>query len=106
MSVNKPVQLGLCCINMTLRGQNPPIYCSRRMIIRKIKQMGIIALKMRILQNLKDLSSLIKWNEQNGIKVLRISSELFPHFSNPKVESYDMDFADKILKNIGKLAKN
>jgi UV DNA damage endonuclease len=75
------------------------------MIIRKIKQMGIIALKMRILQNLKDLSSLIKWNEQNGIKVLRISSELFPHFSNPKVESYDMDFADKILKNIGKLAR-
>ena len=28
-----------------IKGQNPPIYCSRRMIIRKIKEMGIIALK-------------------------------------------------------------
>ena len=105
MSINKPIQLGLCCINMTLRGQNPPIYCSRRMIIRKIKQMGINALKHKILLNIKDLANLIKWNEENGIKVLRISSEIFPHFSNPKVNDYDMDFADNLLKKIGFLAR-
>jgi len=105
MSINKPIQLGLCCINMTLRGQNPPIYCSRRMIIRKIKQMGINALKHKILLNIKDLANLIKWNEENGIKVLRISSEIFPHFSNPKVKNYDMDFADNLLKKIGFLAR-
>ena len=75
------------------------------MIIRKIKQMGINALKHKILLNIKDLANLIKWNEENGIKVLRISSEIFPHFSNPKVNDYDMDFADNLLKKIGFLAR-
>ena len=79
MSTNKPIQLGLCCINTILRTQNPPVFCSRKMIIRTIKQKGILALKQKILLNINDLYTLIKWNEENGIKVLRISSELFPH---------------------------
>ena len=28
---------------------------------------------------------MMDWNEANGIKVFRLSSELFPHKSNPKV---------------------
>lgn len=106
MSINKPVQLGLCCLNTTLRGQKPSIFCSRKMIIRKIEEDGIQALKLKIIQNLNDLYEMIKWNEQNGIKVLRISSELFPHISNPKVEGYDMDFADALLKKIGEYARS
>jgi len=106
MSSNKPVQLGLCCLNTTLRAQKPSIFCSRKMIIRKIEEEGINALKLKIIQNLNDLYEMIKWNEKNGIKVLRISSELFPHISNPKVEGYDMDFADAILKKIGEFARS
>ena len=105
MSSNKSIQLGLCCLNMTLRGQNPSVFCSRKMIIRSIRQKGISALKQKIIQNLHDLYKLIKWNEENGIKVLRISSELFPHYSNQKVENYSMDFADKILQKIGEIAR-
>ena len=37
------------------------------------------------------------WNEQNGIKVFRLSSELFPHKSNPNIEDYDFDFAKKFI---------
>jgi len=70
------------------------------MIMRKIEELGINELKLKIIQNLADLYKLIQWNEANGIKVLRISSELFPHKSNPKVENYTMDFADKLLKKI------
>lgn len=106
MSVNKPVQLGLCCLNITLRGQKPSVFCSRKMIIRKIEEEGIQSLKLKIIQNLNDLYEMIKWNEQHGIKVLRISSELFPHISNPKVEGYDMEFADAILKKIGEYARS
>ena len=106
MSTNKPVQLGLCCLNTTLRGQKPSVFCSRKMIIRKIEEDGIQALKLKIIQNLNDLYEMIKWNEQHGIKVLRISSELFPHISNPKVEGYDMEFADAILKKIGEYARS
>lgn len=106
MSKNKSVQLGLCCINTILREQKPPIFCSRKMIMRKIEELGIDELKLKIIQNLADLYKLIQWNEANGIKVLRISSELFPHKSNPKVENYTMDFADKLLKKIGKYARS
>jgi UV DNA damage endonuclease len=106
MSTNKPVQLGLCCLNTTLRDQNPSVFCSRKMIIRKIEEDGIQALKLKIIQNLNDLYEMIKWNEENGIKVLRISSELFPHISNPKVEGYDMEFADALLKKIGEYARS
>lgn len=48
---------------------------------------------------------LIEWNETHGIKVFRISSELFPHKSNPKVQDYTFDFAKPLLKEIGNLAK-
>ena len=106
MSDNKPIQLGLCCLNTVLRTQTMPVFCSRKMIMRTIKEKGINALKQKIIANVHDLFKMIKWNEQNGIKVLRISSELFPHFSNPKVENYDMDFVDKILKEIGAYARS
>ena len=41
MSDNKPVQLGLCCLNTVLRGQKPTVFCSRKMIIRSVKEKGI-----------------------------------------------------------------
>ena len=85
MSVNKPVQLGLCCLNTILRAQKPPVFASRKMIIRTVKEKGIDSLKEKILQNLRDVLTMMDWNEQNGIKVFRLSSELFPHKSNPKV---------------------
>ena len=44
---------------------------------------------------------MMDWNEANGIKVFRLSSELFPHKSNPKVEDYTFDFALDLLKQIG-----
>lgn len=105
MSENKPIQLGLCCLNMTLRAQNPSIFASRKMIIRTIKQKGIICLKQKILQNLKDVLKIMDWNEENGIKVYRLSSEMFPHKSNPKVEEYSFDFAIDLLKQIGEKSK-
>ena len=105
MSRNKPVQLGLCCLNMTLRDSKPTVFSSRNMIIKSIETKGIDALKEKIIQNLKDTITLIKWNEKNGIKVFRLSSELFPHKSNPKVEDYTFDFAIELLKEIGCLAR-
>jgi UV DNA damage endonuclease len=105
MSNNRPIQLGLCCLNITKRIENPTVFSSRKMIIRTIKKKGIYALKMLIIENLKDTLKLIQWNEDNGIKVFRISSELFPHKSNPKVDDYDFDFAKELLIEIGNLAK-
>ena len=78
MSEPKPIQLGLCCMNTQLRGLKPPVYCSRRIIVRIIDEKGIEELKRRILLNLEDLYKMLVWNEENGIRVFRLSSELFP----------------------------
>ena len=105
MSQNKPIQLGLCCLNTILRAQKPPIFASRKMIIRTIKERGIDTLKLKIIQNLKDILKMMDWNEENGIKVFRLSSELFPHKTNPKVEDYSFDFAIDLMKQIGEKSK-
>ena len=105
MSHNKPIQLGLCCLNTILREMKPPIFASRKMIIRTIKENGIGTLKEKIIQNLKDVLAMMDWNELNGIKVFRLSSELFPHKSNSKVEDYSFDFALDLLKQIGDKSK-
>ena len=105
MSENRPVQLGLCCMNAMLRKQKPPIYAARKMIIRSVVEKGIDVLKVKIIQNLKDVLTLMEWNEQNDIKVFRLSSELFPHKSNPKVVDYTFDFAHSLLTQIGDKAR-
>jgi UV DNA damage endonuclease len=104
-SVNKPIQLGLCCINTVLRAQKPPVYASRRMIIKSIEKRGIDELKAKILQNLRDVLTIMDWNEANGIKLYRMSSEMFPHKSNEKVQHYDFDFAKELLREIGEKSK-
>ena len=100
----KHIQLGLCCLNTTLREMKPSIYCSRKIIQRIIEEKGIEELKARALQNCRDLIPLIEWNEANGIRVFRLSSELFPHKTNSKVPDYTLDFADAELKAAGALA--
>ena len=105
MSKNKPIQLGLCCLNITLRDQKPTVFASRGMIIRTIKEKGIDELKSRIRQNVLDVLTMMDWNEKNGIKVFRLSSMMFPHKTNPEVEDYDYDFVKDILKQIGEKSK-
>ena len=103
MSVSQPIQLGLCCMNTTLRKKN--IYSSRKIFMRIIQERGLEELKRRILLNLDDLYSMLEWNEQHGIRVFRLSSELFMHKTNPKVENYTYEFAIPLLQKIGAYAK-
>lgn len=101
MTSPRKIQLGLCCLNTELRKQKPPVFASRKMIIRTIEELGIDTLKEKIIQNLKDILTMIDWNETHGIRVFRLSSEMFPHKSNPKVQDYDFDFAKDLLREIG-----
>ena len=105
MSENKSIQLGLCCMNTILHSQKPPIMASRSVILKTLETKGFDVLREKIIQNLKDTLVMIEWNEQNGIKVFRLSSELFPHKSNSKAEPYTFDFALDLLKQIGAKAK-
>ena len=70
-----------------------------------IEQKGVEELIKRITLNLQDLLKMLMWNEENGIKVFRLSSELFMHKTNPKAPKYDYEFAKPLLKQIGDYAK-
>lgn len=105
MSENKSIQLGLCCMNTILRSQNPPIFASRSIILKTFKEKGFEHLSKKIIDNLNDTITMMLWNEKHGIKVFRLSSELFPHKSNPLAPDYSLDFAKPLLKKIGDLSK-
>ena len=104
-SENRPIQLGLCCLNTELRAEKPSVFASRTVILKTLADKGVDFLKEKILQNLRDVLTIMDWNEENGIKVYRLSSEMFPHKSNPKAEDYTFDFAKDLLKQIGDKAR-
>ena len=105
MSENRPIQLGLCCLNTELRAQKPSVFASRTVILKTLADKGVDFLKEKILQNLRDVLTIMDWNEENGIKVYRLSSEMFPHKSNPKAPDYTFDFAKDLLKQIGEKSR-
>ena len=100
-----PIQLGLCCLNTQLREQKPPIFASRSIILKTFHEKGFEHLEKKIIENLKDVLKMMEWNENNGIKVFRLSSEMFPHKSNPLAPDYSLDFARDLLQEIGEKSK-
>ena len=97
------IQLGLCCMNTILREQN--VFSSRSIILKTFETKGVDYLKSRIIENLQDTLTMMEWNRKHNIHVFRLSSELFPHKSNPRAPDYTFDFAISLLKQIGELSK-
>jgi len=96
------INLGLCCLNTELRAMKPSIFnsrsCTRRTFtVEKAKKLA--------LQNVLDLIPMIEYNQQHNIRCFRLSSDIFPRFTDPEVESYTIDFAREELKKAGDLAK-
>ena len=102
-TIKGKLSLGLCCINTVLRVKKPPIFCSRSCIRRTFT---IDSAKEKALQNVKDISKMILWNQENNIRCLRLSSDMFPHFTDTETEKYTIDFAKDELKRAGDLAKS
>lgn len=106
----KSIQLGLCCMNTELRTMKPPVYPSRTSTLKTIASTGIEPLKTKVRQNLLDVLTMIEWNHVHDIRVFRLSSDLFPHMSNPKLSAehrreYTYDFARDLLQEIGTKAR-
>lgn len=92
----KRIGLGLCCINNSLREKK--IFCSRT---TTRKNFTVEKCKSLALQNIRDITPLVEWNYKNGIYVFRLSSDMFPHFTDTETEKYNMDFALEELKKAG-----
>jgi UV DNA damage endonuclease len=78
-------QMGYACINMQLSNSKPKIYTGRSMIKRTFKAKGIGYASELGLANCKDLFTIIKWNNENGFKFFRITSDLIPWSSEYKL---------------------
>ena len=85
MSENKPIQLGLCCLNITMRNKRPTIFASRSCTMGTIAKSGLKIAVDRARMNLDDILTLMHWNEENGIKVFRLTSNIFAHISIPEI---------------------
>jgi UV DNA damage endonuclease len=102
--INGKISLGLCCINNELNDlkKENRIYCNRTMIR---KNFTVEKAKEYALKNVQDICKLIEWNEQHNIKHLRLSIDMFPHYTDEETEKYTLDFAKIELKKAGDLAK-
>lgn len=74
------MNLGYACINMNLSTlpKSKRVTTNRSMIKKTFQEKGIAYASELGLQNCKDLLTILKWNEENGIKFFRLSSDLFP----------------------------
>lgn len=97
------LHLGLCCINTILRQSKPAIFTSRSCTRKTFSVAKVTELS---LQNVRDLVPMIEWNQQHGIRCFRLSSCMFPHFTDPETESFTIDFAIPDLQKAGALAKS
>ena len=99
-------RLGYACINMTLGAQKPKITTNRSMIKRTFKAKGLPYASELILQNVKDLKTILEWNVANDITFFRMSSDIFPWASEYKLEDLpDFSEIEEILFDCGLYAE-
>jgi len=97
------MNLGYACINLSL-GKN--ITTNRTMIKKTFTQKGLDYVSDLVLQNVADLERIIDWNEERGIKLYRMSSEMFPWATEYEfTQLKDWKAISTILKKCGDKAK-
>lgn len=100
------VQFGYACLNMTLNDQKPRVTTNRGMIKRTWKAKGLAYASELALQNVGDLIKVIRWNNEHGVKVFRVSSCLFPWSSEYELEDLpDWPRIERLLRRAGDTAQ-
>ena len=101
---------GYCCINMSLGNDLPKkdrITTNRSMTKKTFLERGIEYASELALLNVKDLYKIIQWNHQNGIRMYRMSSDMFPWFSEYEIQDLrDYTEISETLASCGELALN
>ena len=98
------MKLGYACINSTLQAAGG-ITTNRGMRQKTFNERGLPYVSELALQNVKDLENIVKWNEEMGIKLFRMSSDIFPWVTYYTLHSLpDYEEIRSTLNNIGALA--
>ena len=99
MSIN----LGYACINETLQAEK--ITCNRGMIKRTFQAKGVAYASELALSNVKALKKIIEWNGVHGIGVYRMTSCMFPWFSEYDIFTLpDIDAIADVMSEAGEIA--
>jgi UV DNA damage endonuclease len=98
-------RLGYCCINLTL-GESG-VTANRGMVKKTFLEKGIAYASELALKNIQDLYKIIEWNNKTGIRMYRMTSDLFPWFSEYELKDLpDYEMICHHLVMCGNEAKN
>ena len=98
------MKIGYACINSTLQTAGG-VTTNRGMRQKTYNEKGLNYVSELALQNCRDLVTIVKWNEENGIKFFRMSSDLFPWMTlYDFTDLPDYNKIANLLKGVGTLA--
>jgi UV DNA damage endonuclease len=94
------MRLGYCCINLSLKDQG--VTTNRGMVRKTFDEKGLAHVSKLVIENLKDLLTIISWNALNKVHVYRMSSDLFPWMSEYRFEDLpDFETISDLAKKVG-----
>ncbi|AKD55697.1 UV DNA damage repair endonuclease UvsE [Spirosoma radiotolerans] len=95
-----PLNAGYACINLSLQAEK--ITSNRGMIKKTFTERGTAYASELALKNVQDLLKIVDWNLENGFRIFRISSDLFPWSSEYRFTDLP-DYVDirETLEEIG-----
>ena len=97
------MNLGYACINTGLSANK--IMTNRTMRRKTFEAKGLDYVSELALANVKDLETIVKWNNEHRIKLFRLSSQIFPWSDDYKLSDLkdDAEICDRMF-NIGNIA--
>ena len=99
------MNLGYACINTALSTNK--IMTNRTMRRKTFEAKGLEYVSDLSLLNVKDLKTIVQWNNEMGIKLFRLSSQIFPWTDDYKLSDLkDYDEMCGLMLEIGEIATN
>lgn len=99
------MNLGYACINTVLSKNK--IMTNRTMRRKTFEAQGIDYVSELALLNVKDLKTIVQWNNEMGIKLFRLSSQIFPWSDEYSIGDLQdsVEICERMLE-VGKIAKD
>jgi len=97
------MNLGYACINTGLSANK--VMTNRTMRRKTFDAQGIDYVSDLSLANVKDLKTIVQWNNEMGIKLFRLSSQIFPWSDEYDIKDLkDYDAIAKVMLEVGQIA--
>jgi len=111
--INTVIQDRALCALSSLAGAKPRqrLCVNRSCIAKTLREKGTQYAVELARSNLEAVLTVLAWNENHGIRLYRLSSDMFPHITNPEfipngeICAYPLDQFDDLFQKIGAYAR-